>query len=113
MLPAFALLVQLLYLGRARRYPERPRRYAEHLVYGAHGHAFVALSGVLMILAPFAWLTVLIVLWTIAYLFWSMHEVYGGRWSGTILRGIVVTVVYAVLFVIAVLALLVAAILFR
>jgi hypothetical protein len=39
--------------------------------------------------------------------------VYGGRWSGTILRGLVVTIVYAVLFVVAVLSLLVAAILFR
>ena len=113
MLPAFALLVQLLYLGRARRYPERPRRYAEHLVYGAHSHAFVALAVVLMMLAPFAWLTVLIALGAIGWLFASMHAVYSGRWSGTILRGIVVTIVYAVLFVVAVLGLLVAAILFR
>src|SRR5204862_401780 len=43
----------------------------------------------------------------------SMHAVYGGRWSGTILRGLAVTTVYAVLFVVAVLGLLVAAILFR
>lgn len=113
MLPAFALLVQLLYLGRAARYPERPRRYAEHLVYGAHSHAFVALAVALMIVAPFAWLTVLIALWTIAWLFGSMHAVYGGRWSGTIARGLVVTTVYAVLFVFAVLSLIVAAILFR
>jgi len=113
MLPAFALLVQLLYLGRASRYPERPRRYAEHLVYGAHSHAFVALAVVLMIVAPFAWLTVAIMLWTVWWLFGSMHAVYGGRWSGTIARGLVVTTVYAVLFVVAVLSLLVAAILFR
>jgi len=113
MLPAFALLVQLVYLGRAGRYPDRPRRYAEHLVYGAHSHAFVALAVALMILAPFAWLTVVIALWVIAWLFWSMHAVYGGRWSGTILRGAVVTTVYFVLFIVAVLALLVAAILFR
>jgi hypothetical protein len=56
---------------------------------------------------------VAILLWTIAYLFGSMHAVYGGRWSGTILRGIVVTGVYSVLFVVAVLSLLFAAILFR
>lgn len=113
MLPAFALLVQLVYLGRASRYPGRPRRYAEHLVYGAHGHAFVALAVVLMMVTPFAWLTTIVILWTIAYLFWSMHAVYGGRWSGTILRGLVVTGVYAALFVVAVLSLLMAAILFR
>jgi hypothetical protein len=113
MLPAFALLVQLVYIGRSRRYPERPRRYAEHLVYGAHSHAFVALALALMIVAPFAWLTVAIALWGVAWLFASMHAVYGGRWSGTILRGVLVTTVYAVLFVVAVLALLVAAVLFR
>jgi len=55
----------------------------------------------------------LIALWAVAWLFWSMHAVYGGRWSGTIVRGLVVTTVYAVLFVVAVLGLLVAAILFR
>jgi hypothetical protein len=113
MLPAFALLMQLVYLGRASRYPGRPRRYAEHLVYGAHSHAFVALAVAAMIVAPWAWLTTIVVLWTIAYLFWSMHAVYGGRWSGTVLRGLVVTTVYAVLFVVAVISLLLAAILFR
>ena len=57
--------------------------------------------------------TVAILLWTVAYLFASMHAVYGGRWSGTILRGLVVTGVYAVLFVVAVVSLLLAAILLR
>jgi len=113
MLPAFALLVQLVYLGRANSYRERPRRYAEHLVYGAHSHAFVALALALMIVAPFAIVTVAIALWAVVWLFASMHAVYGGRWSGTIVRGIVVTTVYVVLFVVAVLGLLVAAILFR
>lgn len=113
MLPAFALLMQLVYLGRASRYPSRPRRYAEHLVYGAHSHAFVALAVAAMIVIPYEWLTVVAVLWTIAWLFASMHAVYGGRWSGTLLRGLVVTGVYAVLFVVAVLSLLLAAILFR
>jgi hypothetical protein len=41
LLPAFALLMKLVYLGRARRYPARPRRYAAHLVFGAHNHAFL------------------------------------------------------------------------
>lgn len=113
MLPAFALIVQLLYIGRARRYPERPRRYAEHLVYGAHSHAFVALAVALMIAVPFAPVAAAIALWGVVWLFASMHAVYGGRWSGTIARGLVVTTVYAVLFFVAVLSLLLAAILFR
>ena len=113
MLPAFALLVQLVYVGRASRYPGRPRRYAEHLVYGAHGHAYVALAVALMIVAPHGAIGAVIALWSAYYLFASMHAVYGGRWSGTVLRGFVVTTAYAVLFVVAVLALILAAILLR
>jgi len=33
LLPAFALLLKLVYLGRGRRYPRRPRLYGEHLVF--------------------------------------------------------------------------------
>ena len=113
MLPAFALLMQILYAGRTRPYPQRPRRYAEHLVYGAHSHAFVALAVALMILVPYEPLAGLIALWGAVWLFASMHAVYGGRWIGTILRGVVATSVYAVLFVLAVVSLLLAAILLR
>jgi hypothetical protein len=113
MLPAFALLVQLAYVGRARRYPGRPRRYAEHLVYAAHGHAFVALAIVAMIVVPFGAVAGVIALWGAAWLVLSMHAVYGGRWIGTLARSAVVTLVYAPLFVLAVVSLLLAAILLR
>ena len=39
LLPAFALLQMIVYAGRGRRYPDRPSRYAEHLVFAAHLHA--------------------------------------------------------------------------
>ena len=54
LLPAFALLLKLAYFGRAKRYPGRPRRYAEHLVYSAHLHAFAALMIILLIVLPSA-----------------------------------------------------------
>ena len=40
LLPAFGFLLKLLYLGRARRYPLRPKLYGEHMVFAAHNHAF-------------------------------------------------------------------------
>ena len=113
MLPAFALLMKLLYLGRGRRYPERPRRYAEHLVYGAHNHAFVALVGTLAFAIQERPLTLALVAWTAAYLPWSMSAVYGGRWSGVFARAAVAVVAYVVIFALAVIGLLLAAVVLR
>ncbi len=113
LLPAFALMMQLLYLGRSRRYPGRPRRYAEHLVFGAHNHAFAALLLTIAVVTPTGPLTALLALWAAVYLPWSMHAVYGGRWIGVFARTLVASVVYLVLFSLAVAALVVVAVLFR
>ena len=48
LLPAFAVLLKVLYLGRRRRYPARPRLYGEHLVFAAHNHAFLFVAGILI-----------------------------------------------------------------
>ncbi len=113
LLPAFALLMQGLYADRKRRHPARPGRYAEHLVFAAHNHAFVALCGTLLVAIPWAPLRWALVAWMLAYLLASMHAVYGGRWIGTIARAYVVLVSYAFLFVLAVAGLAVAAIVLR
>ena len=52
LMPAFALLQMIAYVGRGRRYPDRPNRYAEHLVFAAHMHAFLFLVGVLALSIP-------------------------------------------------------------
>ena len=52
LLPLFALLLKIVYVGRACRYPLRPRRYAAHLVFGAYNHAFVFLAVALFVLLP-------------------------------------------------------------
>ena len=44
LLPLFALLLEIVYIGGWRRHPLRPRRYAAHLVFGAHNHAFLSPS---------------------------------------------------------------------
>jgi uncharacterized protein DUF3667 len=113
LLPLFALLVKLVYLGRTRRYPLRPRRYAAHLVFGAHNHAFLFLVVALMALLPSGLLSAALGVWAIMYLLWSMKTVYGGRWSGVVARAFAIFLVYLVFFALVVAGLVVAAILLR
>lgn len=111
LLPLFALFLKILYFGRGRVYPLRPRRYAAHLVFGAHNHAFVFLMGILLMLVPRGTVSVALVGWTIGYLLWSMKSVYGGRWSGVLARAFVASIIYSVFFAVVVVGLVVAAIL--
>jgi hypothetical protein len=113
LLPLFAGMLQLVYVGRARRYPSRPRRYAAHLIYGAHAHAFVALALLAMVLVPFAPVRTVLLLWVLAYLPWSLWAVYGGRWSGIAARVVVISFLYLVCFALAMAGLVVAAVLLR
>lgn len=95
MLPLFALLLKLAYLGRTDRYPGRPRLYAEHLVYSAHLHSFAALM-VLLLLVPYTPARVAIGAWIVYYVLRARNVVYGGRrWAG-VLRAIVIAIAYTV-----------------
>lgn len=109
LMPASALLLQLLYLGTRRRYPERPRRYAQHLVFSAHNHAFLCLVAIIGAVVSFGFVRGLLWVWVLAYLAWSIHAVYGGRWSGVIVRGAIVATAYLMMFAFAVAGLVVAA----
>jgi hypothetical protein len=113
LLPLFALLMRLAYVGRARRYPERPRRYAAHLVFGAHNHAFLFLVVALFVLLPEGLTRGILAVWAIVYLLLSMRNVYGGRWSGVLVRAAIIFVLYFAFFAVVVLGLVVAAILLR
>jgi len=113
LLPAFALLMKLVYVGRVRSYPLRPRRYAAHLVFGAHSHAFLFLIGVLMMLVRVEILRSALGIWAVIYLLWSMKTVYGGRWSGVLARAAVIFLAYALCYGFAVAGLIIAAILLR
>jgi len=113
LLPWFAFLLQIVYAGRRRSYPHRPRRYAEHLVYGAHNHAFACLALILAVAVPLPPLRAAAVLWMLGYFFWSMKVVYGGRWSGVVLRGLVVAIAYLTMFGLVTAFLLVTAIVLR
>jgi uncharacterized protein DUF3667 len=113
LLPLFALLLKLFYLGRARRYPMRPRRYTAHLLFGAYSHSFIFIVVALLALLPGGFLRTAIAVWAIIYLLLSMKRVYGGRWSGVFSRAFVIFIAYSTFFGIAVAGLVVAAILLR
>lgn len=113
LMPAFALLQLLAYFGRGRRYPDRPSRYAEHLVFAAHTHAFLFLVGVLALSIPVTFVRVVLAVWCVLYGFWATKKVYRGRWSGLLLRGYVVGVAYITLFALVIVGLLLVAVLVR
>jgi hypothetical protein len=113
LMPAFALLQMIVYAGRGRRYPDRPRVYAEHLVFAAHTHAFLFLVGVLALAVPFSPVRAALEMWCLVYMLWATKAVYRGRWLGIVLRAFVVGIFYSVLFGIVVAGLVLAAILLR
>jgi hypothetical protein len=113
LLPVFAVLMQLAYLGRHRAYPGRPSRYAAHLVFGAHNHAYMMLALLAFSLLPLGPVRVAVMLWSLAYLPWSMRTVYGGRWIGIAARLVVVAAIYLVCFVAACIGLIIAAVMLR
>jgi len=113
LLPAYALLQMLAYFGRGRRYPDRPNRYAEHLVFAAHLHAFLFLVGVLALSIPVTPLRIALGIWCVLYGIWATKKVYRGGWIGLFARSYIVFVAYMTLFALAIVGLLLVAILVR
>ena len=113
LLPVFALLLKLAYLGRAKRYPHRPRVYAAHLVFAAHYHALLFLMVTLAALVPWTPLRVLAGAWSLAWLPLAMKRVYGGSWIGVHFRAILVWGIYFVLEFLGIVALVLAAVTLR
>ena len=114
LLPVFALLLKLVYLGSGDRNPGRPRLYAEHLVYSAHLHAFAALVLLLFVVLP-SWgpLKVALAIWVVWYLFRARGAVYKGRWFVGVVRSLAVAVIYFMLVSMAIIGLLAVAALVR
>ena len=113
LLPAFALLLKVAYIGRGRRYPGRPSRYAEHLVYSAHLHAFAALAILVIILLPSGPVQYPILAWIVFYAMRARQVVYRGRWWGGVLRAFAIATVYVVLMALAIAGLLAMAVMLR
>lgn len=112
LLPAFALLLAAVYaVGRGP--PHRPRRYAEHLVFAAHNHAFLFLAATIALLVPWRPVDALLALWCPVYGLWATKAVYGGGWTGLAARALVLGGAYLALFGVATAGLVVAAVLVR
>ena len=108
LVPAFALLLKLVY-PRRRRHPRRPGLYGEHLVFAVHDHAFLFATVTLTAFLPQpfagAWWA-----WAAAYFVLSLRAVYGGGWLGAALRALLLFIGYVPLVAIVVGLLAVAAI---
>jgi hypothetical protein len=80
-------------VGR-RRNPQRPNRYVEHLVYGAHLHAFALLMIIALVSLPSSLLPAALALWIIVYVSRARRTVYRGTWLAGLLRMLSVAIGY-------------------
>ena len=90
LVPLYALILQICYIGRRRR-------YSEHLVFGLHAHSFL----LFMLLVEAKLPTILadvLTLWVLAYFLIALKRVYGGTWGETIIRSTAMLVLYFATF---------------
>jgi len=87
-LPIFALLLK-------GAYRNRHMYYGEHLVFALHVHSFWFLVALVSALLP-GFIADWLPLVSIAYGIWALHQVYGGRWIYTLLRGGAVALLYSI-----------------
>ena len=113
LLPVFALLLRIVYAGRSGRHPNRPRLYAAHLIFGAHNHAFLFLALSLLVLIDSTPVRATLGIWMVIYALASMKTVYGGGWTGIVLRATLISLAYSVFFSVALIALVLAAVTLR
>jgi uncharacterized protein DUF3667 len=93
LLPVFALLLAIFYRGR---------RFADHLYFAIHVHAFVFIALILNDLTRFAhlqWLSLLsgitVLLWLPLYGHFALRRVYGGSQTATLLKELGIGTLYA------------------
>ena len=88
LMPVFALLLKLLYLGSGRR-------YGEHFLFALHSNAFAFFTLSLFIVADgWSFVRFLLLAWLVFYLPTAMRRVYGGSRLRTALRWIVLLVLH-------------------
>jgi hypothetical protein len=79
LVPVFALILELCYRNRRRR-------YAEHLVFCLHAQSFLLIMLLIEAKLPGA-LALGVSLWVIVYFIVALKRVYGGAWADTLVRG--------------------------
>ena len=98
LLPIFALMLKLAYLGTGRY-------YTQHLIMAVHNHSFIflilSLKSLLIPLERFLiidLLASLLLAWIPLYLYLSLSSVYGQGYFQTALKFVVLSVLYLLLF---------------
>jgi hypothetical protein len=76
LLPIFAFMLKLLYLGSKRF-------YVEHFVFALHVHAFCFVSYLAIILFRWPPLAAALCTWILIYIYWAMKKNYGQGWWAT------------------------------
>ena len=96
LLPAFALLLRLVYLLQ-------PFHYLQHLVFSLHYHAFVYLLFLLAQLLELFTVNIdgLLSLGLLVYLPLALHRCYGSSWRGSLGKSLFLYVTYGVLLLLA------------
>ena len=99
LMPVFAALLKLLYLGSGRR-------YGEHLLFALHTNAFAFLALSLWMLVPdfIPLIGFGLGVWLVFYLPTAMRKVYGGSRRLTALRWIVLMTLHLLCIVLAIFA---------
>jgi len=99
LMPVFALLLKLLYLGSGRR-------FGAHLLFALHANAFAFAMLTLLLIVPSSLdaVSTVLTLWLILYLPLAMRRVYGGGWIATVLRWGVLMVLHLLCIVAAIAA---------
>lgn len=99
LMPVFAVLLKLLYLGTGRR-------YGAHLLFALHANAFAFAMLALQIALSSSWGFVHFVLlaWLVVYLPLAMRRVYGGGKFVTFLRWIVLMLLHSLCIALAIAA---------
>lgn len=78
-------------------YRRRERPFADHLVFGLHGQAFLMLM-LLVESAPLAIAANALSLCVISYFMIALKRVYGGGWAASIWRGAIILTLYFAIF---------------
>ncbi|MET0442767.1 MAG: DUF3667 domain-containing protein [Casimicrobiaceae bacterium] len=113
LLPVFAVLQMVSYIGRARSHPGRPKLYAEHLVYAAHLHTFWFLVLIAALVVPWQPVRIALGLWVVYYVGRAKRNVYGGPWWARLTRSLFVATAYGIAVVTGIAGLMLASILLR
>lgn len=92
LLPIFALLLELVFLGTGRL-------YVEHLVFSLHVHTVWFLLAIPVLLLPLGWAGLLLLPIPV-YTTMALQHAYGARWWTTLLRALALSVLYSIALII-------------